>query len=457
MRDIVVDLWKTTRFNMGYVGEDEATRLIFQLTTDLMTSKPLTIEFNVNGEITVINDISPIDNSIIYVVPEIFTTAEGDIGIQVVGYNDGKVIKSPVVYGRISKSQVGDSGIPLKAYHTHDNKNALHKFGEDEDGNPTYNGEPIGGENTIYIPAKLNWSSDPPTIETSATFEQVDTAYKLGQEQILRVIFDEDYEDTRLLSLVAPIPGNVYYFGTILGENSVFAGVVPSDEWVFEMSDLTKTSASNVSYSDTTVKGALDVLVPKSHTHDNKTVLDKLSVAGGKLQYDGSDVGLKGEKGDKGDTGATGAQGEPGKDGADGKDGAPGADGTSATHSWNGTVLTITSASGTSSADLKGEKGDKGDKGDTGSPGQTGAQGEKGEKGDKGDTGAAFTYSDFTAEQLAALKGEPGDKGDKGDTGAAGADGYTPVKGTDYWTPADKQEIVADTLAALPTWTGGSY
>lgn len=40
-----------------------------------------------------------------------------------------------------------------------------------------------------------------------------------------------------------------------------------------------------------------------------------------------------------------------------------------------------------------------------------GPQGPQGEKGDKGD---AFTYSDFTAEQLAALKGE------KGDTGATG-------------------------------------
>ena len=48
-------------------------------------------------------------------------------------------------------------------------------------------------------------------------------------------------------------------------------------------------------------------------------------------------------------------------------------------------------------------------------------------------------------------------KGDKGDRGAAGADGYTPVKGTDYWTETDKAEIVADTLAALPTWTGGNY
>lgn len=46
----------------------------------------------------------------------------------------------------------------------------------------------------------------------------------------------------------------------------------------------------------------------------------------------------------------------------------------------------------------------------------------KGEKGDKGDSG------------------EPGEKGDKGDSGA---DGYTPVRGTDYWTEEDKAEIKA--------------
>lgn len=41
-------------------------------------------------------------------------------------------------------------------------------------------------------------------------------------------------------------------------------------------------------------------------------------------------------------------------------DGQPGKDGTSVTHSWNGTTLTVTSASGTSSADLKGETGNDG-------------------------------------------------------------------------------------------------
>lgn len=66
-------------------------------------------------------------------------------------------------------------------------------------------------------------------------------------------------------------------------------------------------------------------------------------------------------------------------------------------------------------AALKGEKGDtgpqgvQGEKGDTGEQGIQGIQGVKGDKGDKGD---AFTYADFTSEQLAELKGEKGDPGD---------------------------------------------
>ena len=63
----------------------------------------------------------------------------------------------------------------------------------------------------------------------------------------------------------------------------------------------------------------------------------------------------------------------------------------------------------------KGNTGEKGDKGDQGVQGNKGDKGDKGEKGDKGDKGDAFTYSDFTAEQLAGLKGDKGEKGDAGD------------------------------------------
>ena len=101
--------------------------------------------------------------------------------------------------------------------------------------------------------------------------------------------------------------------------------------------------------------------------------------------------GPQGEQGDPGIQGPAGAAGRDGADGKDGKDGIDGRDGVSATHSWNGTVLTITSASGTSSADLEGARG------------------------------------------------------------AAGKDGYTPVRGTDYWTEADKREIVEEVAASIPS------
>ena len=78
--------------------------------------------------------------------------------------------------------------------------------------------------------------------------------------------------------------------------------------------------------------------------------------------------------------------------------------------------------------DFNGAKGDKGEKGDKGDKGEQGIQGDK---GDKGDTGAQ------------GIQGEKGEKGDTGAQGEPGADGYTPVKGVDYFTAADKAEIAA--------------
>lgn len=63
---------------------------------------------------------------------------------------------------------------------------------------------------------------------------------------------------------------------------------------------------------------------------------------------------------------------------------------------------------------IKGDKGEKGDQGDQGIQGPKGIQGEKGD---------AFTYADFTPEQLEALRGPQGLKGDTGDTGAQGPQG----------------------------------
>ena len=62
-----------------------------------------------------------------------------------------------------------------------------------------------------------------------------------------------------------------------------------------------------------------------------------------------------------------------------------------------------------------------------------------------------------TTDTGVSAKGIKGDKGDKGDTGAKGANGKTPVKGTDYFTEADKQELVNAVIAALPNGNGVAY
>lgn len=81
----------------------------------------------------------------------------------------------------------------------------------------------------------------------------------------------------------------------------------------------------------------------------------------------------------------------------------------------------------------------------------------KGAQGPKGDTGAAG------ADGVTPHIGDNGnwyigstDTG-KPSRGTAGAPGKTPVRGTDYWTAADKQEIVNSVIAALPDGTEVAY
>lgn len=53
-------------------------------------------------------------------------------------------------------------------------------------------------------------------------------------------------------------------------------------------------------------------------------------------------------------------------------------------------------------------------------------------------------------EWLESLQGKPGADGKDGADGAPGADGKTPVKGEDYFTDADKQEMVEAVLEEMP-------
>lgn len=170
-------------------------------------------------------------------------------------------------------------------------------------------------------------------------------SHSLAAEIALNTAARHSHENKAVLDKFAEIDGKPTYGGEALGGGSVgditaedVTYTNPNESWA----NVKQTLDGYYDYLNV-LDTAIDGLAQTAHTHANKDTLDKLSDANGKLQYNGSDVGLK------------------------------------------------------------------------------------------------------------------GDKGDKGDPGAKGKDGKTPIKGTDYWTTADKAEIVNDTLAALPTWTGGNY
>ena len=137
-----------------------------------------------------------------------------------------------------------------------------------------------------------------------------------------------------------------------------------------------------------------------------------------KLKYNGTEYHIVGVQGPMGPQGPQGPKGDKGEKGDQGLQG------------------------------IQGEIGPQGPKGEKGEQGLQGIQGEIGPQGPKGDKGNAFTYEDFTPEQLAALKGEKGDKGDAGPQGPQGPQGPAgegqSVDLTNYYTKSEtysKNEI----------------
>lgn len=119
-----------------------------------------------------------------------------------------------------------------------------------------------------------------------------------------------------------------------------------------------------------------------------------------------------------------GEKGDPGTPGKDGVDGAPGKDGAPG---------------------VKGEKGD---------PGEDGAKGEKGDPGDPGEPGPQGIPGEQGIPGPQGIPGEKGDPGPQGEPGTPGKDGTTPVKGVDYYTENDKNELLQELLTMLPVYNG---
>ena len=359
-RKITVDYARPRGYDVGYRAENNFTLLALPIPAELEGADSYRVYFESTvGEYLQTEPLTPADGYVTVKITSDVAPEPGNMAAQLVAFADGEIVGyAPMITGsakvsipdgteRLSHSLAAEIALNTAARHSHENKLVLDKFAE-TDGKPTYDGQAIGGgggasDFVIKMTVTSDDNGNYTVTSCDATVEQIDAAVAAEKRVVVIVSIDGTINE---LPMLQGIEGDTYYFGTLMfGQviTSFVQKVENTSKWEFEA---TQIQSVDVDYSNaalpsvTNVKTALDELVPKSHTHANKDTLDKLSDSNGKLQYNGSDVGLK---------------------------------------------------------------------------------------------------------------------GDKGDTGAPGADGYTPVKGTDYWTAADKAEIVADTLAALPTWTGGNY
>lgn len=313
-RTITVDYARPRGYDVGYRAENNFTLLALPVPEELEGADSYRVYFESTvGEYLQTELLTPTDGYVTVKITSDVVPEPGNMAAQLVAFGAGEIVGySPVITGtakvsipdgteRLGHSLAAEIALNTAARHGHDNKAVLDKFAESAAGKPTYNGEALGGG--------------------ASTAE--DISYTLSED--VQTTFP-DIVELESDTVKSGLDVAMYY--AIAG---MFAKNIACD-----LPSATGTITVNLQ----SVMDGWHPILEKAHEHDNKSVLDKLSVADGKLQYNGSDVGLKG------------AAGTPGKNGTDGK---------------------------------------------------------------------------------------------------------TPVKGTDYWTAADKAEIVNDTLAALPTWTGGNY
>lgn len=125
------------------------------------------------------------------------------------------------------------------------------------------------------------------------TMEQIDAAVASGQN-IKAIAFDK-----YVMPMTQMEYSESYTFGAFLGSFLIAANVAKNhesgtDDWQFFLAPIT---ADIVEYSNvampriSTVREALDKLVPNSHNHSNKLVLDKFAETDGKPTYNGEALG----------------------------------------------------------------------------------------------------------------------------------------------------------------------
>ena len=276
----------------GIVGEHNATELIITPPAIMPDEAVYRLCFEPGGVSEIISKRS--DGTLAYPLPAAIT-ATAFCCVTLIGYiGNEQVYKSRMVQLHFCRAADGDADIDPQqpgivaevnqntaARHSHDNKSVLDKFAE-SDGQPTYDGQALGGGASDFA-IKMTAASDDDGKYTvtscDATVEQIDAAVA-AEKRVILMATDINSGLFWEMPIIQGFQGNSYYFGTFLAGQVIVSFVQKVGEntskWQFVV---TQIEAESVSYSNaalpaiSTVGGALDKLVPKSHTTGSNITL----------------------------------------------------------------------------------------------------------------------------------------------------------------------------------------
>lgn len=311
----------------GIIGEHYATELIVTPPAIMPSEAVYRLCFEPGGLSEII--LQTTDGTLPYPLPSAVTATS--CCVTLIGYvGSEQIYKSRMVRLHFSQAADGDSSIidprqpgivdevnqNTAARHSHDNKAVLDKFAE-SDGQPTYDGQALGGGGStgtefFVVNVQVQGGAEYTITSHDKTYTQIDEAYKAGK-QILAVCTITSEDTVYLIPLIFATETD-YTFSVFAGAN-FYIYVDSTDTWdisidYLEASTIKAKLSDDASAKSSSLQYILNSMVypavEKAHEHSNETVLDHLSDSNGKLLYNGTEAGLKGERGDPGAKGADG-------------------------------------------------------------------------------------------------------------------------------------------------------
>ena len=288
-RTITVDYARPRGYDVGYRAENNFTELSLPVPAELEGADSYRVYFESTvGEYLQTELLTPADGYVTVKITSDIVPEPGNMAAQLVAFRADEIVGyAPRITGtakvsipdgteRLSPSLAAEIALNTAARHSHENKAVLDKFAE-SDGKPTYDGEALGGGAGDFA-IKMTVASDDNDNYTvtscDATVEQIDAAVA-AEKRVILIATDINSGLFWEMPIVQGSQGAFYCFDTFLTDQTAVASFVQKvgeneSKWRFSTISI---DAGSINYSNaamphiSTVGGALDKLVPKSHTH----------------------------------------------------------------------------------------------------------------------------------------------------------------------------------------------